>query len=211
MRHLQMRALRARTLFLALPFLGLAATSAPSAVAADDHGPSPATARVYQRLLDRFDANHDGLVQTAELPPLARRRLGAADANHDGLITPEELHAFGVERRAARFSRADKNADGKLEPSEVGAARWEHLKVADANSDGRVTLDEIERAVSSGTLRRMSAEEVFHLLDRNGDGVVDLTRARARVRELLTPADTNHDSKVTLDELKAYRSALGID
>lgn len=210
MHLLQIRPLAAGTLIVALPLLGVAGTSKVSA-AADDYGPSPATARVYQHLLDRFDADHDGLVQVAELPPLVRRRLGAADADHDGLITPEELHAYGVERRAARFARADKNADGKLEPSEVGTARWEYLKVADANADGQVTLDEIERAVSSGTLRGMSAEEVFQLLDRNGDGVVDLTRAPARERTLLTPADTNHDSKVTLDELKAYRSALGID
>ena len=206
----QLRSL-AGTLLLTLPFLGVSATSAPSAAANDNHGPTPATARVYQHLLDRFDANRDGLVQTAELPPLVQRRLGPADADHDGLITPEELHAYGVERRAARFARADNNADGKLQPTEVGAARWEYLKVADANADGRVTLDEIEHAVASGTLRGVSAEEVFHLLDRNGDGVVDLTRAPARERALLTPADTNHDSKVTLDELKAYRSALGID
>jgi EF hand domain-containing protein len=147
MRLSQIRSLAARTLILALPLLGVAGTSAVSAASDEDHGPSPATARVYQHLLDRFDAKDDGLVQIAELPPLVRRRLGAADADHDGLITPEELHAYGVERRAARFSRADKNADGKLEPSEVGTARWEYLKVADANADGQVTLDEIELGI----------------------------------------------------------------
>lgn len=202
--------LLARALLISVPILCVSCASASNA-AADERGPTPATARVYQHLLERFDANHDGLVQTSELSPLAHQRLGAADADHDGVITPEELHAYGVARRAARFARADKNADGALVPSEVGAARWEYLKVADANEDGRLTLEEIERAVASGTLHGLSAEEVFHLLDRNGDGVVDLTRAPPRERALLTPADTNRDSKVTLDELKAYRSALGID
>lgn len=205
-----MRSLVARTFFITLPVLCVAATGSGNA-AADDPGPTPATARAYQHLLDRFDANRDGLIETGELPPLVQRRLGAADADHDGLITPEELHAYGVERRAGRFARTDKNADGKLDPSEVSAARWEYLKVADANADGRVTLDEIERAVSTGTLHGPSAEEVFYMLDRNGDGVVDLTRAPARERELFAPADTNHDAKVTLEELKAYRTALGID
>jgi len=107
---------------------------------------------VYQHLLDRFDANHDGRLQTSELPASLRERLGPADTDHDGVLTPQELHAFGVQRRAARFAKADKNGDGKLEPSEVGATRWEHLKVADADGDGKVTLDEIERAIESGTL-----------------------------------------------------------
>ncbi len=147
-----------RALATALPVFAVAGSySAP--VLAGDQGPTPATARVYQHLLERFDANHDGVVQTSELPAPVQQRLGGADADHDGTITPEELHSFGVARRAARFARADRNGNGKLEPSEVGAARWEHLKVADANADGAVTLDEIERAVASGTLHGMSAEE----------------------------------------------------
>jgi hypothetical protein len=141
-----------RAVLIALPVVALAGAYSVDA-AAEDQGPTPATARAYQRLLDRFDANHDGLLQTSELPPPLLERLGAADANHDGLITPQELHTFGVARRAARFAHADKNGDGKLEPSEVGAARWDYLKVADANHDGAVTLDEIERAVASGALR----------------------------------------------------------
>ena len=44
-------------------------------------------------------------------------------------------------------------------PAEVGAAHWERLKVADANGDGAVTLDEIERAVAAGTLRSLSADD----------------------------------------------------
>jgi Ca2+-binding EF-hand superfamily protein len=146
-----MRSWLGRAALCAVPVVALAATQ--SGRAAADDGPTPATARAYQKLLEHFDANHDGLLQTSELPPSLQGRLGAADANHDGLITPQELHTFGVARRAARFARADKNGDGKLEPSEVGGARWDYLKVADANHDGAVTLDEIERAVASGALR----------------------------------------------------------
>jgi Ca2+-binding EF-hand superfamily protein len=189
----------------------LALDTVCSLASADDQGPTPATARAYARLLQRFDSNRDGLLQTTELPAPLDRRLGAADSDHDGVITPEELHRYGVQRRAARFARADKNADGKLDPSEVGADRWDYLKVADADGNGTLTLDEIERAVASGTLHGMSAEEVFQLLDRNGDGVIDLSRARERERALLGPADTNHDGKVTFAELKAYRVAIGRD
>jgi len=200
----------ARAFAVGLLGLSMACAGATTA-AAEDHGPTPATASAYQHLLDRFDANHDGLVQTGELRALLQERLGAADANHNGVITPEELHSFGVARRAARFAAADKNGDGKLEPSDVGAVRWDYIKVADVDGDGVVTLDEIERAVGAGTLHGLSAAEVFQLLDRNHDGVIDLTRAPARERALLNPADTNHDSKVTLDELKTYRVAVGRD
>ena len=210
MRTSSARSLVARALTIALPVLSVACASAATA-AADDHGPTPATARAYQHLLDRFDANHDGLVQTVELPAFLQQRLGAADANQDGVITPEELYSYGVARRAARFAAADKNGDGKLVASEVGAVRWDYIKVADVDGDGAVTLDEIERAIAAGTLHGLSAEEVFQLLDRNHDGVIDLTRAPARERALLTPADADHDSKVTLDELKAYRIAVGRD
>jgi len=143
-------ALAIRSLIVSLPVLCVSATRS-SDVRADD-GPTAATVRVYQRLLDHFDANHDGRLQTSELPAALRERLGPADTDHDGVITPQELHTFGVQRRAARFAKADKNGDGKLEPSEVGTARWDHLKVADADGDGKVTLDEIERAIESGTL-----------------------------------------------------------
>jgi len=152
------RSLFVRALVTSLPILTLAGSYSAPAVAADQ-GPTPATARVYQHLLERFDANRDGLLQTTELPAPVEERLGAADADHNGVITPEELHAFGVARRAARFAHADKNADGRLVPSEIGSARWDYLKVADANGDGAVTLDEIERAVASGTLRGMSADD----------------------------------------------------
>jgi Ca2+-binding EF-hand superfamily protein len=199
-----------RALLVSLPILAAAGTAARRA-SAEDAGPTPATARAYARLLDRFDANHDGLVQTSELPVSLQPRLGAADVDHDGVISPDELHRYGVARRAARFARADRNGDGQLDPAEVGAIRWEYLKIADTDADGRLTLDEIEGAVGSGKLRGMSAEEVFLLLDRNGDGVIDLKRASERERALLAPADTNHDANVTLDELKAYRVAVGRD
>jgi Ca2+-binding EF-hand superfamily protein len=144
-----------------LAVLAVVSASATSA-SADEQGPTPATARAYARLLERFDANRDGLLQTSELSPRALRWLGPADTDRDGVITPAELHAFGVARRAARFARADHNGDGKLDPAEVGAAKWEQLKVADANGDGAVTLAEIEQAVASGLLHGPSEEVTEH-------------------------------------------------
>jgi Ca2+-binding EF-hand superfamily protein len=144
------RSLVLRTLAVAAPVFSVSVSVAAPAHA--DDGPTAATVRVYQHLLERFDANHDGRLQTTELPASLQERLGKADTDRDGVISIQELHAFGVQRRAARFARADKNGDGKLEPSEVTPKHWERLKVADANGDGAVTLDEIERAIANGTL-----------------------------------------------------------
>jgi hypothetical protein len=155
-----LRSLFARALALSLPVLAAGAYAVHAA--ADDQKPTPATIRVYQHLLARFDANHDGRLQVSELPAGVNERLGAADADRDGVITPAELHAFGVARRAARFARADRNGDGKLEPAEVAPARWEYLKVADANHDGAVTLVEIEQAIAAGTLRSTTADDDSH-------------------------------------------------
>src|ERR1700722_15858508 len=92
----------------AVAILGLVGASALPA-AADDPGPSAATEAAYRRLLDRFDAKHDGVLQGGEPPGGIREHLGRADTDGDGRITVLELHAYGVARRAARFARADKN------------------------------------------------------------------------------------------------------
>lgn len=54
--------------------------------------------------------------------------------------------------RGKRFERADKNGDGFLTQDEVGAKRWDRIKVADANSDARVSKDEMKAAREAGKL-----------------------------------------------------------
>lgn len=70
------------------------------------------------------------------------------EGKHEGASTPAE-HA---QRRAERFQKADKNADGFLTQDEIGDKRWERMKVADANADGKLTQAEIEQAHKDGKL-----------------------------------------------------------
>jgi hypothetical protein len=58
------------------------------------------------------------------------------------------------EKRAERFKKHDTNKDGFLTSNEVGNGRWEHLKVADANKDGKVSLAEMEQARKDGKLKK---------------------------------------------------------
>lgn len=59
----------------------------------------------------------------------------------------------GCEKRGeSRFQKADKNSDGFLTADEVGEKRWAHIKVADANADGKVSLAEMKKAKADGKL-----------------------------------------------------------
>ena len=52
-----------------------------------------------------------------------------------------------------RFESKDKNNDGFLTKDEVGD-HWDHLKVADANKDGKISKAELEQAWKDGKLKR---------------------------------------------------------
>ena len=54
--------------------------------------------------------------------------------------------------KGAHFKKADKNSDGFLTKAEVGDKRWERIKVADANKDGKVSQPEMQQARKDGKL-----------------------------------------------------------
>lgn len=54
--------------------------------------------------------------------------------------------------KGAHFKKADKNGDGFLTKAEVGDQRWERIKVADANNDGKVSQPEMKQARKDGKL-----------------------------------------------------------
>jgi hypothetical protein len=56
--------------------------------------------------------------------------------------------------KGAHFQKADKNGDGFLTKDEVGTERWERIKVADANNDGKVSKPELKQAHEAGKLPR---------------------------------------------------------
>jgi Ca2+-binding EF-hand superfamily protein len=57
-----------------------------------------------------------------------------------------------AQHAAERFKKADKNADGFLTQAEVGDKRWNHIQVADANKDGKVSQAELAKAHADGKL-----------------------------------------------------------
>ena len=100
----------------------------------------------------RFDANGDGRLAVSELPEHLQARLAVADIDANGFLSLQELTAARDAMEQQRFARKDRNGDGAITEDEAGPRRWEHLKVADTDGNGKITLAEIDRAIDNGTL-----------------------------------------------------------
>ena len=72
------------------------------------------------------------------------------DTNHDGVLEPNERAAMRADRKARRLAEFDTNHDGKLEPNERAAmreARAEKMfKRLDVNGDGMLSFQEFQQA-----------------------------------------------------------------
>jgi Ca2+-binding EF-hand superfamily protein len=116
------------------------------------------------KMFDRLDANHDGQITEAEAVAARSARKSAsgkasrpsslfarADANKDGIVT------------RAEFDSATASGKIKLRHAAMrGSALVRMFDIADANRDGRVSLDEAQHA----------ALQQFDAADLNHDGVL---------------------------------------
>jgi Ca2+-binding EF-hand superfamily protein len=211
-----------------------------------DHGPHHGRGN-GAHLFERWDKDHDGRITIAELPSRMQQHVRTIDLNKDGILTREEFDkgrsqlfalrekemdrngdgkVTDAERRETmrahlveRFVEQDKNHDGALTESEVGKEHWEHLRVADANSDSKVTLDELKTAFDEGKLGppgrhgpdgagksdaeiKAHAQQRFNADDKNHDGYLTEAEVPGRWAHLKV-ADTNGDNKLSFDELTA--------
>jgi len=135
--------------------LGLAALLAGAAVAGDN---------------PRSDAPHDTL---------------HADTDGDGRVSRAEATAAGAERSGEWFDKLDQNKDGYVTPDELKQAREtrhqmhgdmkekmeQRFKEADVNSDGLLSLDEVQ-----SKMPRLA--ERFSALDADKNGLLSKEEIR---------------------------------
>jgi Ca2+-binding EF-hand superfamily protein len=137
--------------------------------------------KITQEAFKKLDKNSDGFLTPNEMPkhpPLAAL-IQKADADKDGKVTFEELKVVMPRLTQERFKELDKNGDGVLTkddapqrpgPQAGGGQRGQgiagRLDQADANKDGKVTLEEAKTAFPNMTKER------FEHMDHNGDGAL---------------------------------------
>lgn len=125
----------------------------------------------------------------------------AADTNKDGQVSRSEFFTAAE----ARFARRDANSDRKLSGDEINTGRrGEKLLREDANKDGVISFAEATAEASAH----------FKAQDDNNDGQLSGEEARPRgprgmrgprdmAGMMLRHADTNQDGKISRDEVRA--------
>ena len=118
------------------------------------------------RMLERADANGDGMISKAENRAAVEARFARMDANGDGTIGADERRmgrGMGKGKRAQAAGEAMGAMPGKMKAGHA-------MKRADGDGDG---------AISKAEYDAQSAER-FGKLDANGDGKIDATEMQAQ-------------------------------
>lgn len=95
-------------------------------------------------MFDRMDANHDGNISRAEFDAMPMHRAHdmamGAGGNSDGMMMKHGGKMGGMGGRM--FDMADANHDGRVTMQEATNAALRHFDMADVNRDGQLTPDE---------------------------------------------------------------------
>jgi Ca2+-binding EF-hand superfamily protein len=99
-----------------------------------------------EQAFDRLDGNRDGAISRAEWDAHAaqrQQRFAAHDGDGDGRRDGRGSHGGGMHSLGGHmFELADANKDGRVTLQEAQAAALRHFDMADANRDGQITPDE---------------------------------------------------------------------
>lgn len=166
---------------------------------AQDDGPRPHFGHGGPRggMLMMADANHDGVVTKAELTAALEARFAKLDANHDGKIDQADRDILRQQRLDERFAAMDTNKDGQISKAEYMAAHQ--------GRDGE--HDRMGRGWGHrGPGRGMGPGGPGDGMKK--DGAITKAEFIARPLAMFDKVDTNHDGKVTAEEMKAARQAM---
>lgn len=103
----------------------------------------------------------------------------------------------------------DTDHDGTLSMTEIHAAP-KSLATLDRNLDGRLTDDEYLPPPEANGVSADELVQQFMAFDKNGDGVLDISEVPARMQNVFKRGDTNHDGKLTPDEIRAMAIHQGM-
>lgn len=188
------------------------------------------TAFAGSPMLEKADANNDGLIQLSEFTTMADLKFAEMDADGNGLITKEERKAQrvqkGEDRAKARFGKLDSDGDGSVSEAEFMAAKDARkeraMKRRDVNGDGQVDQEDRDarkakfKKMHKKMSKRMDAHkgEGQHAgkrakVDTNGDGAIDLAEHQTAVLARFERMDKDADGVLSTDELRAAKGKRG--
>lgn len=117
--------------------------------------PTPEQRQAMQARWDALDRDRDGYLSRAEAAgtPALSDRFEQLDANRDARLSQQELRASVEDRLQA----ADTNQDGAIDRAEADASLprvAQFFDRLDADGNGRLTVDEVQRVASRFAGRR---------------------------------------------------------
>ncbi|HYP99793.1 MAG TPA: hypothetical protein VER96_14055 [Polyangiaceae bacterium] len=134
-------------------------------------------------------------------PPDPAEMIKRFDKNADGKLEVSEL----PEHMQKFMGKADTNGDGVITVEELKAGeekmRAEHLAKVDTDHDGKISPEERKAAFEK------FAEERFAKLDKNNDGALSKDEVGDKRWEHLSVADADKNGSVTREEIKTAVAA----
>jgi len=156
-------------------------------------------AAIFLKRLAELDTNKDKQVSRDEFNAGVMKRFDGLDANHDGFVTKEEMQAAAKKFGEGAFGKLDKNGDGKIGKDEFPGAP-ERFAALDKNSDGFLTKDELKEAGEKIRERlgdRKPGERIWARLDANKDGKISRDEYQSGMNELFQMLDRNGDGVIS--------------
>lgn len=103
----------------------------------------------------------------------------------------------------------DTDRDGTLSAAEIKAAP-QTLLTLDRNQDGQLTADELSPRPENAGASPDELVKQLMMFDKNGDGVLTKDELPDRMQSMFDRGDTNHDGKLTPDEIRAMANRQGM-
>lgn len=122
---------------------------------------------------------------------------GTADAAGPDADGPD---GPGGPRATMRFERMDVDDSGDVSFEEFSAMMQSRIGDADANKDGKMTVDEIASAIERMRAERM-ARRLIERFDTDGDGALTTAEIQSRQKKMFALMDRNDDGKIEKDEM----------
>jgi Ca2+-binding EF-hand superfamily protein len=151
-----------------------------------------------------MDTNHDGQISRSEWRG-NNVSFNEQDWNGDGVLSGIEVTPGA--QRPVDFNSLDRNDDNRISPSEWPGSRV-LFNLLDTNHDGFLSQEEF--GTNGSVFARGRLEDIFRALDTNSDSRISRTEWPGDVA-LFDRLDTNHDTFLTLSELRRLNSTAGDD